>query len=216
MASSAERPLVLAHRAGNDLASLRRAEAIGVDLVEADVRLFRGRLDVRHLKTVGPVPVYWDRWILRSPRTSILGLEALLGAADPSTELMLDLKGVDPRLAPRVVGAVQRHGPRPITVCARRWSSLREFDAAGVRRIRSVGNPSQLNRLWRHLDSDPLDGVSVKLALLTEDIVTRLRSLTPLVMTWPVNRGDVARRLAGWGVNGLISDQPGELLSELA
>jgi hypothetical protein len=38
--------VVVAHRAGNDLARLRRAEELGVDLVEADVRLWRGRAEV--------------------------------------------------------------------------------------------------------------------------------------------------------------------------
>ena len=58
------RPFVVAHRAGNDLGTLRRAEALAIPLVEADVHLRRGRIEVRHLKTLGPLPVLWDRWRL--------------------------------------------------------------------------------------------------------------------------------------------------------
>ena len=79
----------MAHRAGNDLARLREAERLGA-VVEADVRLWRGRLEVRHLKTIGPVPILWDRWELASPFAPRLELHALLAAARPGTQLMLD------------------------------------------------------------------------------------------------------------------------------
>ena len=92
-------PLVVAHRAGNRLDALRASEAAGVTFVEADVNLFRGRLEIRHLKTVGPLRLYWDRWELASPWRSRLLLGDVLEAAAPSTELMLDLKGKNPRLA---------------------------------------------------------------------------------------------------------------------
>src|SRR5687768_4778981 len=91
-------PFVVAHRAGNDLPRLREAAALGVPLAEADVHLHRGRIEVRHLKTAGPIPVLWDRWQLASYRTPRLHLETLLSAAAEGPELMLDLKGHDARL----------------------------------------------------------------------------------------------------------------------
>ena len=60
-------PLLIAHRAGNDPAHLRAAEDAGADVIEADLHLWRGRLELRHLKTAGPLPVYWDRWALAPP-----------------------------------------------------------------------------------------------------------------------------------------------------
>jgi hypothetical protein len=51
----------IAHGSGNELGLLRRAEALGLPLVEADVHLHRGRLEVRHRKTAGPLPALWDR-----------------------------------------------------------------------------------------------------------------------------------------------------------
>ena len=89
-------PFVVAHRAGNDLGILRRAEALAPRLVEADLHLRRGRVEVRHLKTLGPLPLLWDRWRLAPGWRPRLELPALLEAAAPGTELMLDLKGHDP------------------------------------------------------------------------------------------------------------------------
>src|SRR3954470_21371543 len=104
----AETPFLVAHRAGNDLALLRRAERVRARLIEADVHLRRGRLEVRHLKTLGPLPVLWDRWYLASPRTPRLELQELLASAAPDTALMLDLKGRDPELSRRVGALLDR------------------------------------------------------------------------------------------------------------
>ena len=52
--------LAIAHRAGNSLTELRQAAALGVDAIECNVHE-RGRLEVRHLKTAGPLPFLWDR-----------------------------------------------------------------------------------------------------------------------------------------------------------
>ncbi len=49
-----DRPvLAVGHRAGNNVADLRAAVDAGVHLVEADVHLYRGALEVRHRKAIG-------------------------------------------------------------------------------------------------------------------------------------------------------------------
>ena len=60
------------------------------------MRLFAGRLEIRHEKTVGPIPILWDRWKLAAPWSPRLLLDDLLDAAADDTELLLDLKGGDP------------------------------------------------------------------------------------------------------------------------
>jgi glycerophosphoryl diester phosphodiesterase len=209
-------PLLFAHRAGNDLSSLRRAEALGVDAVEADVRLFNGRLELRHMKTVGPVPVYWDRWHVARPGTRFPELDDLLEAAQPATQLMLDLKGIDRRLAGGVLAAIDRSGRRDgVTVCSRRWSHLEPFVGRdGVRVVHSVGNRSQLRALLRRPSG--LDGISIHQRLLTPAVTAELRRRAPLVLAWSVNAVRPAARLVEWGVNGLISDDPGRLRGMLA
>ena len=101
------RPFVVAHRAGNDLDRLQRAQELGLGVVEADLHLYAGRIEVRHLKTLGPLPVLWDRWTLASPWAPRLRLDRLLASVRPGTELMLDLKGRDRRLPALVAAALE-------------------------------------------------------------------------------------------------------------
>jgi glycerophosphoryl diester phosphodiesterase len=200
---------VVAHGAGNDLALLRHAEGLGVELVEADVRLWRGRVEVRHLKTLGPIPVLWDKWRLANPFAPRLQLAELLARAAPETHLLLDLKGRNPRLA-RLVLALLPPGRR-IAVCARSLRLLEPFAGdPDVRRFHSVGSRRQLRRLLR--GHTVLDGVSVHARLLDERVVSALHERVATVLTWPVNSATRAAELAGLGVQGMISDDPDRLV----
>jgi glycerophosphoryl diester phosphodiesterase len=197
-------PFVVAHRAGNDLVRLRRAEALGISLIEADVHLFGGRLEVRHLKTAGPLPILWDRWRVAPPWTPRLLVRQLLAAAKPGTELMLDLKGRDMRLSRDLAQALDFDGmPRRVTVCARDWRLLEPLAGrADVRLVHSVGNGRQLRLLARERR---LGGVSIHRRLLDASVARELRGRAGLLLSWPVETVAEARRLASWGVDGLIT-----------
>src|SRR4051794_28440695 len=206
-------PFVVAHRAGNDLTVLRRAQDARAGLIEADVHLWRGRLEVRHLKTLGPLPVLWDRWYLAPPGTPRLELAALLAAADPGTALMLDLKGRNPELARRVAAALTR----PVTVCSRRWPLLEPFrEQRGVRVVHSVGSRSQLRALRRRYEGRRLAGISIHRKLLDAETVADLRARAELIVSWPVTSAEEALRLAGWGVDGVITERFETLAQALA
>ena len=211
-------PFVVAHRAGNDLGMLRRAEALAPRLVEADLHLRRGRIEVRHLKTLGPLPLLWDRWRLAPGWKPRLQLRALLAAADPATELMLDLKGRDGRLARRVADALAGEARPPrITVCSRNWELLRPLEGLdGVRLVHSVGSHRQLRALRRRFAGRRLEGISIHRDLLDAGSVADLRMRADMVMTWPVASADEARALAGWGVNGVITERFDALVAALA
>jgi hypothetical protein len=84
VSSSTPASFIVAHRAGNDIGRLRAAEALRLPLVEADVHLFAGRLEVRHRKTVGPIPILWDRWELAPPWAPRMLLADLLSQAAPA------------------------------------------------------------------------------------------------------------------------------------
>jgi hypothetical protein len=186
---------------------LRDAERLGVALVEADVRLFRGRPEIRHLKTVGPLRLYWDRWELASPFRRSLVLPELLGSSAGATELMLDLKGANTHLAEIVRQELEPYMPaRRFTVCARSWELLDAFDGLPVRRFASVGNRRQLRALLARFAERRLDGVSIHERLLDALVVAEVRSVAGLVLTWPVNVPARARELVRLGVDGLISD----------
>jgi glycerophosphoryl diester phosphodiesterase len=209
-------PFIVAHRAGNDLARLRSAEELGPRLVECDVHLHRGRLEVRHLKTLGPL--LWDRWYLASPRTPRLELSVLLAHVGPETELMLDLKGRKARLSRRVAAELARHGrPGPVTVCSRSWRLLEPFyDHPHVRVVHSVGSRRQLRALRSRFRGRRLAGVSIHQRLLDARTVAELKELAEMIVTWPVATVEEARRLAAWGVDGVITERAEALAEGLA
>ena len=211
-------PFIVAHRAGNDLRRLRRAEQVRPSLIEADVHLYRGRLEVRHLKTLGPLPILWDRWYLARPGASRLELRALLAGTGPETALMLDLKGRDVRLAHRVAGELARRAPAlAVTVCSRNWRLLEPFGALpGVRVVHSVGSRRQLRALRRRFAGRRLAGISIHLGLLDRATVADLRGRAELIVSWPVATLEEALRLGKWGVDGVITEHFETLAPALA
>jgi glycerophosphoryl diester phosphodiesterase len=197
----------VAHRAGNDPRRLREAADLGLPLAEADIHLYRGRLEVRHLKTAGPFPVLWDRWELASPRKPRPMLDELLEAATGGPELMLDLKGHDRRLPVRVLDAIAAAGlDRRVTVCSQDWRLLDPLrEAEGIRVIESVGGGRALRRLLARPMSEELAGVSIHARLVTPEVAADLRARTAVILSWPVETLPEARRLSALGVDGLIS-----------
>jgi glycerophosphoryl diester phosphodiesterase len=198
--------LTIAHRRGNTVAGLREALDSGVDLVECDVHAYRGRLEVRHLKTMGGLPWLWDRGeLVHRRRHAHLELHELVDALGDDHRLMIDLKGLHPRLAPGVARLLREAAPdRGLTVCTKSWWMLERFDVP-VRRVLSASSRRGLARLVDRVAASPVDGVSVRRSLLTPDVVDRLHRGTDLLMTWPVDTPDAladARRL---GVDAVIS-----------
>ena len=138
------------------------AEQARPRLIEADVHLFGGRLEVRHLKTLGPLPILWDRWYLAPFGTRRLELGELLAAADSETMLMLDLKGLRRDLAHRVAVQIACHRPvGEVAVCSRSWRLLEPLEGVpGVRVVHSIGSRRQLRALRRRFAGRRLGGVS--------------------------------------------------------
>lgn len=209
--------LAIAHRAGNSLAGLHEANALGVDVIECDIHHHRGRLEVRHLKTAGPLPFLWDKWELVAASAPRLGLDELLEADRHGTTFMLDLKGKGTEVGAAVARLLHEVGHhRPVLVCGRHWSeveALAELDHA--RPVLSARKPRELAALPRRLDRGGYHGVSVHRSLLDAGVVARLRSRVEVVMTWPVNDLASLTTMAGIGVNGVISDSPAVLAEVL-
>jgi len=199
--------LAVAHRAANSRTGLRAARNAGVDLIEADIHVFRGGLEVRHLKTLGP-RLLWDRWYLVRRRGLVLPvLRELLAEPGNAPRLMLDLKGVHPGLAPALAKILREAAPgQPVTVCTQHWWMLDAFAAdPHLRLVLSAGSRRGLRRLRRRLSRRPAYGVAVGRGLLTPAIVDELHRAVQVVLTWPVDTPDAladARRL---GVSGVIS-----------
>ncbi|MEQ8833459.1 MAG: hypothetical protein RIB67_03310 [Miltoncostaeaceae bacterium] len=206
----------MGHRAANSPAALTGV-LDHVDVVEADVHRFRGRLEVRHAKTIGPLAVLWERWHLLPPGTPRPRLDhqlAWLSAALPAgLALMLDLKGDDPAMVHAVLGATGRvRHERGLIISARHWSTADALRGApGVRVLHSVGSPRGLRALRGRYGPGALQGVAVDRRLLDAGVVADLRRRADWVWTWPVDDPGDGALLAGWGVTGLISDHPARL-----
>lgn len=206
---------IIAHRAGNDPALLERLGA--ADVVECDVHLRRGRLEVRHTKKIWFLPILWDRWYLVNPFRPPLLLERLLDAVPPETTLMIDMKGPTPGLGRAVLRAVEAHGRRRLVVSARVWRHLKPFiGRPDTIVLHSAGSPRQLRRLLRRHPPGGLDGVSVHRRLLDPATVAALRERAEHVWSWPIDDPAVARELAAWGVTGFISDAWADLTDGLS
>jgi hypothetical protein len=204
--------LVVAHRAANLPSGIAPAVAAGADVVEADVHLFRRRLEVRHGKTLGPFPRLWEQWHLLDREAPRPPLEPILAAVPAGTGLLLDLKGPDPRLAAAVFRALAAAPPAAgVRVCGRWWGTLERMRGApGVRTMHSAGSRAQLRLLLRRRPGS-LEGACVRRGLLTPAVVAALRERAEDVWTWPVHDRASAQILAAWGVTGVITDDPARL-----
>lgn len=209
--------LAIAHRAGNSLAGLHAANELGVDVIECDVHAHRGRLEVRHLKTAGPLPFLWDRWELASVSAPRLGLDELLMAHDHRARFMLDIKGRSVTAARSVADMLHGGGHhREVLVCGRYWPATDALaELPYVQQVLSARNRLELEQLRQRLRMcSGLSGVSVHRSLLDTSRVAWLRGQVEIVMTWPVNDIATLDRMLGLGVNAIISDEP-DVLREL-
>jgi glycerophosphoryl diester phosphodiesterase len=212
-----QRPIVVAHRYGNSLIGARAAECAGADLLEADVWLQRGRLEVRHAKTAGPLPVIWDRWWIARRPSRPFEARDLLDATSAETPIMFDLKGQNRRLPGALLDLLQREqGGRTILVCTQNWRMLTPFhDHPSIEIVHSIGSEKRLAAVWTQLEDDLIDAVSIHSELLSSDVVTRLKSLVTAVVTWPVNTEEQLSRVLSYGVDGFTSDNV-ELIGQVA
>lgn len=206
------RPAVtIAHRAGNRRHVLVSAIRAGVDLIEADLWLHRGRLVARHAKALGPLPIHYDRWYVKPALRPLLTLDDLLvHTRGESPRLFLDLKGRDPRIAQAVVDTLRRHdAPAGTGVCSQIWGPLDEIArlAPEVAVSYSVGYAEQMPRLWDRLRRDPgFHAVSINHRLLTREVVEEIKGYAVRIYAWTVDDPARAATLLSWGVDGITSN----------
>ncbi len=196
---------LVAHRAGNAVDILARAERVA-DTIEIDVHAGPGgAIEVRHAKVLWPTRRLWERWYLLPRETSVGSLGAIVEAAAADTHLWLDLKGVMPSVADRARIAVA--GRERVTASSKSWWLLRRFAGVpGARTFRSAGNRFELALLSWLPTRVRTDGAVVHRRLLTPAVIARLRQ-RGLLFTWAVDDLDTIRRLAAAGVDGVIVDE---------
>jgi len=202
------RPLVIAHRAGNDLDHAQHAFNAGADLIETDIWRFRNRLELRHIKTMGPIPLLWDRWELHPGWGHRFQLQDLLRDLPIEARLFLDLKGVDPKLPKQTIEYIRSVQPdRKIILCGRTWPQLDLVaDETDVTAFYSVGSDEELALIWTRIETMEFPAISIHKRYLTEANVRRFKESDVTIVTWPVNTFAEAKTLHDLGVDGFTTD----------
>lgn len=219
-------PLIIAHRGAsaerpeNTLAAFRRALALEVDGIELDVRVTRDGVPV----------VFHDPTLRR-----MTGRAGRVAAKTWAELAALPVRGAEPM--PRLVDVLRltrglavvqlelKSGPvEPIVHAIRsaraaEWVILASFDRRLVASARALAPaiPRMLisegreapAALIRRLAACGAGGLSVNhRAIRSEAWVNHFQARGYAVWTWTVNDPVAARRLAGWGVDALLSDDP--------
>lgn len=227
-------PLIIAHRGAsaelpeNTLVAFRRALALGVDGIELDVRLTRDGVPVvfhdASLRRLTGVPG-------RLADLTWRALAALrVGGAEPIPRLTTVLRLVGNRALVQIeIKAGVDVGP--VIEAIRKAHALRRviiasFDAGIVcearrlapsvrRMLISEGRLTPAN-LIRQLKRCGAAGLSVNHhAVVSAGWIRSLQKQGYPVWVWTVNDGRRARRLASWGIDALLSDDPALLQREL-
>lgn len=191
---------LVAHRAGNELATIDAAAAVA-HTIELDVHGFRRRLEVRHAKVIRPFAIHWER----AGRVRDLDppvLHVIIDAVPADVGLWLDVKGFTRSLARRVLDAAGDH--RPLTMSCRSWWVLRPVTGrTDVDTFRSVANRLQL---WMALRMRHPDGVVLHERFVDADCVARLRPRCHRIAAWAIETVERAVELEQLGVDAVIVD----------
>lgn len=238
---SRERPLVLGHRGAshaapqNTLAAFRLAAEMGADGVELDVHLSRDGV---------PVVIHNDsvdattdgKGLVRA--LTLAQLKALdagarfsaqfAGERIPTLEEVLDAVGA--RLVVNIELKADQTGPLVSAVVAliqwmgmeaRVWFS--SFKPYALFRARAVAPELPCGLLYGPLSPGtwllrpftPYEALHPYKDMLTARAIRRAHRRGLRVFTWTLDDPAVARRLAAWGVDGIITNEPDTILAAL-
>jgi glycerophosphoryl diester phosphodiesterase len=221
------RPLVIAHRGAsaekpeNSLAAFRRALALGVDAIELDVRVTRDGTAVvfhdenlrRLTGTDGTVAAKSARALahLRIGGTGrIPRLVDVLRLTRGRATVQIEIKGGVP-VGPVVRAVKAARATANVILASFAIGLLRDARRLAPAVPRMLITDGRLSRptLARQLTAVGAGGLSVDhRAVRTAAWVNYFHARGWVVWAWTVNESRAMRRLAGWGVDGILSDNP--------
>jgi glycerophosphoryl diester phosphodiesterase len=204
------KPFASAHRAGNDRKKALLAIEAGADLLETDIWLHKGRLELRHKQTLGPIPVLWERWSIAPGWTPRYTLPELLNDAPDDILLFLDFKGDEMDLGPEVLKELQRSSPnRVVAICGRNYPQLQTIaDAPNILCFYSVGDEKEWPVAQELVAASDYPALSIKASLATPERMDWMNGVRGTVVCWNVKSEQQMRELWELGVDGFTTDDP--------
>jgi glycerophosphoryl diester phosphodiesterase len=194
---------------GNTLASFDAARTVGVDVIEFDVRAFRGDLLLAHT-------------VLHARRGGNVRLRDALGhladAAFDGIELHLDVKHTGCERP--ILDALDEHGlTARTTICSQVPAVLDRFrsDRDGVRVGISVGGRlARLSQRWSDWRACVLDGLATRRwdalfaqhRLVDRELVAAVSASGGSLYAWTVNERARIQALQTLGVHGITTADP--------
>lgn len=209
--ATGRQPLRIAHAAGNHTDRLASALAAGVDFIEADLWLWRDRLEIRHERRLGHSPILFDKGRIRLQLGQRMLLEDLLIHVRGRTGLLLDIKGGPLEAAERVVATLNEYAVSDrVILASRNWGILdrvRNRLDPHVALCHSVGEPAELSALMRLIVSlDIPEFIAIRHTQLSPQLVSTFKESGIVILAWTVDDLARAETLVHWGVDGIISN----------
>lgn len=208
MPYSIPKPFSSAHRAGNSREAVLAAIEAGADLIETDIWLHRGRLELRHAKRYGCLPLLWEGW---SPSPGWLPrytLRDLLEDVPDDALIFLDFKGRNMALGPMVLKELQEAAPdRTVAICGRNYPQLDTIsDDPRIITFYSVGTESEWPEAQRHIEASSQPALSLLADLATPEKLQWMRERNGTTVCWGVHSQDQMERLQEMGVDGFTTE----------
>jgi glycerophosphoryl diester phosphodiesterase len=222
-------PSIIAHRGfssrylENTLAAVRAALELGVDFVEIDVQETRdGALivfhDYRLNRICGGHGRVRHKTLAEIQRLNpqVPTLREVLSACKGKAQVLIEIKRADPRKVAGLVAKLRME--REVVVFSLSVARMKQLAAAdpGIPRFGLIAR----NPLWamaRLKAAVAVEGLGISRRLITSPrVVRRIHRRGWKVFVWTVNREAEMKKLASWGVDGIITNHPDRAKSCLA
>ena len=234
--------LVVAHRGGsllapeNTLAAFKNALSLGVDQIELDVHLSKDNVVVvihdetlkRTTSGTGSVDAYsydefsqFDAGYKFSEKykgEKIPSLEQVLELVDGKAKLLIEIKKSGDKnqdIEKAVVDLIQKHH-------AGSWCIVQSFSYESIEKVHKLDASITLGLLFVKPPSEKIEHGKIDISFISEinfchvfagkRTVEFFHKLNKKVFVWTVNKPEQMQRLINHDVDGIITDNPAELI----
>ncbi|HET9199930.1 MAG TPA: glycerophosphodiester phosphodiesterase [Dehalococcoidia bacterium] len=191
----------IAHNGGDTKEGLALLRENSVDIVEIDVALVNGRLDVVHTPP-RRIPAFLVPLVYRSA-----SLDDAWKELPEGIDVYLDMKSRSTRAVEQVAQVLEARSERVVYVGSSRMESLALLRSL-VPEAQTIFYPKTRERLEELIleNPQPVAGVSIGPGQLDSELVARARDDGLIVWAGVTNDRAVIARLLEWEVDGIISD----------